>query len=202
VLCLALIAPWTYRNWIVFHRFIPMRGNFGAELYLGNGPGAVGLLMEYNHPHEDASQLQLYKQMGEVKYVAMRGAMAKAIIAADAPRFIRLSLIRVYYFWFGVPHPEDRTPWVEYSRNFFFQFSSIAGLLGLGLAISRRVPAAWLFASIFFLLPLMYYFVTVNARFRHPFEPLIDIFAVYLFQSTEGPGASLHDGADPCHSTR
>ena len=35
----------------------------------------------------------------------------------------------------------------------------------------------------FVLLPLTYYFITVEARFRHPLEPLIVIFSVYLFQS-------------------
>jgi hypothetical protein len=45
------------------------------------------------------------------------------------------------------------------------------------------VPAAWLFAWAFLLLPLTYYFVTAAARFRHPLEPLITIFSVYLFQS-------------------
>ncbi len=185
VLCLALIAPWTYRNWRAFHHFIPMRGNFGAELYLGNGPGAVGLLMEYNHPGESEPQLRLYKQMGEVAYVAMRGAKARAIIAADKPRFVRLSLKRLYYTWFSVPHPSDEAPWNEYGRSLNFQFTSIAGLLGLALALHRRKPAAGLFAAAFLLLPLMYYFVTAHARFRHPFEPLIAILAVYLFQSAE-----------------
>jgi hypothetical protein len=185
VLCLALIAPWTYRNWHTFHHFIPMRGNFGAELYLGNGPGAVGLLMEFNHPGESEPQLRLYKQMGEMRYVAMRGAKAKAIIAADPGRFINLSLRRVYYTWFSVPHPADDAPYVEYGRNLNFQFTSIAGLLGLALALKRRKPAAGLFAAAFFLLPLMYYFVAAHARFRHPIEPLIAIFGVYLFQSAE-----------------
>ena len=185
VLCLAVIAPWSYRNWHTFHRFIPMRGNFGAELYLGNGPGAVGLLMEYNHPGESEPQRLLYKQTGEVAYVAMRGAKAKALIAADKPRFAKLSLKRLYYMWCGVPHPSDDAPLVEYSRNLNFQFTSIAGLLGLALALARRKPAAGLFAAAFLLLPLMYYFVTAHARFRHPFEPLIAILGVYLFQSAE-----------------
>ena len=185
VLCLVVIAPWSYRNWHTFHRFIPMRGNFGAELYLGNGPGAVGLLMEYNHPGESEPQRLLYKQMGEVAYVAMRGAKAKALIAADKPRFVKLSLKRLYYSWCGVPHPSDDAPLVEYSRNLNFQFTSIAGLFGLALALHRRKPAAGLFAAAFLLLPLMYYFVTAHARFRHPFEPLIAILGVYLFQSAE-----------------
>ncbi len=184
-ICLALIAPWSWRNWQAFHHWVPLRGNFGAELYLGNGPGAVGLLMEYNHPGESSGQLRQYREMGEVRYVKMRGDLAKEVIRADWPRFWALTAKRFYYFWFSVPHPSDDAPLVEYGRSLNFQFTSIAGLLGLALALRRRVPAAGLFAWCFALLPLLYYFVTVHARFRHPLEPLIAILAVYLFQSAE-----------------
>lgn len=179
------IAPWGYRNWMVFHRFVPMRGNFGAELYLGNGPGAIGLLMEYDHPYQDPVQLRLYKAMGELPYAKLRGDLAKAVIRENPKHFLVLSLKRLYYFWFSVPHPFDKGAVAEYGRNLNFQFTSIAGLLGLALALKRRVPGAVLFAWAFFLLPLVYYFVTVHARFRHPLEPLIAILSVYLFQSVE-----------------
>jgi 4-amino-4-deoxy-L-arabinose transferase-like glycosyltransferase len=181
----ACLAPWTYRNDRVFHKVIPMRANFGVELYLGNGPGATGLLMEYDHPFQAPDQLRLYRQMGEIAYSQWRGRLARQIIAADPARFIRLSLIRVYYFWFSVPHPGDEGFVNEYGRNLNYQFTSLAGLFGLALAMRRRVPAASLFFWAFLLLPLTYYFVTVSARFRHPLEPLIAIFAVYLFQSAE-----------------
>lgn len=181
----ACLAPWTARNQRVFHQFVPLRANFGVELYLGNGPGATGLLMEYDHPFQDLQQLRLYHQMGEVAYAKMRGAVAKKIIAADPVRFLRLSLRRVYYFWFSLPHAQGPKPWAEYGRNLNYQFTSIAGLLGLILALRRRAPAAWLFFWAFLLLPLTYYFVTVGARFRHPLEPLITILAVWLFQSAE-----------------
>jgi hypothetical protein len=39
------------------------------------------------------------------------------------------------------------------------------------LALKRRIPGAVLFAWAFFLPPLVYYFVTVHARFRHPLRP-------------------------------
>jgi 4-amino-4-deoxy-L-arabinose transferase-like glycosyltransferase len=185
LLFIACLVPWTLRNEHVFHKFIPLRANFGAELYLGNGPGATGLLMEYDHPFQATDQLRLYRQMGEIAYCQWRGRMAKRIIAADPARFIGLSLIRVYYFWFSVPHPGDEGFVNEYGRNLNYQFTSLAGLLGLALALRRRAPAAWLFFWAFALLPLTYYFVTVSARFRHPLEPLITILAVYLFQSAE-----------------
>jgi len=61
----------------------------------------------------------------------------------------------------------------------------------LGQHRPSRVPAAGLFAWAFLLLPVTYYFITVQARFRHPLEPLIAILTVYLFQSAEGRKVSL-----------
>jgi Dolichyl-phosphate-mannose-protein mannosyltransferase len=185
VVCLACIAPWVYRNWVVFHQFVPMRANLGAELYLGNGPGAIGLLMEYDHPFQDAAQLRLYSQMGEIKYAKLRGDMAKAVIRENPKHFLILCAKRVYYFWFSVPHPGDEGLIAEYGRSLNFQLTSITGLLGLALALKRHVPGAVLFAWAFLLLPLVYYAVTVHARFRHPLEPLIAILSVYLFQSAK-----------------
>ena len=37
----------------------------------------------------------------------------------------------------------------------------------------------------FVVIPFVYHFVFVQARFRHPLEPLITILGVYLFQSAE-----------------
>jgi hypothetical protein len=123
--------------------------------------------------------------MGEVAYVKMRGDKAMAIIHREPGHFIRDSLKRVYFFWFSVPHPADDAPWVEYGRSLNYQFLTLCGVFGLVLALRRKVPAAGVFAACFLLLPLLYYFVTVHARFRHPFEPILDLLAVYLFQSAE-----------------
>lgn len=185
VVFLACVAPWTYRNWRAFHHFIPMRGNFGVEFYLGNGPQSTGLLMAYDHPAQDPIELEHYRRMGELAYAKWRGELAKAYIRKDPVHFLNLCLRRLYFFWFGVPHPFDEGPLDEYGRLLNFQFTSIVGLLGLALALKRRVPAAGLFTWAFVLLPLVYYLVTVHARFRHPLEPLMTIFAVYLFHSAE-----------------
>ena len=185
VLFLACISPWIARNWLAFHQLVPMRGNFGAELYLGNGPGANGFLMEYNHPEQSTIQLKLYKQMGELPYAKMRGEKANAVIHRNPGLFIKNSIKRAWFFWAGVPHPSDDAWYVEVGRNFNYDLISAAGLLGLALAFRQRIPGAVLFGWIFLLLPLLYYFVTVHARFRHPFEPLITILAVNLFQSAE-----------------
>jgi len=181
---LTVLAPWSWRNERVFHAFVPLRTNFGVELYLGNGPGAAGFLMEYDHPSKDLAEFEIYRQEGELAYAAWRGAEAKAEIRADLPRFFRLCLTRVYFYWFGVPNPGGH--WVDdLFRGLNFTFASLAGALGLGLAVRRRIPGAWMFAAAFLLLPAAYYITAAHARFRHPLEPLMTVLGVYLFQRAE-----------------
>jgi 4-amino-4-deoxy-L-arabinose transferase-like glycosyltransferase len=184
LLCIAVIAPWSLRNQRVFHAFVPFRSNFGVELYLGNGPGANGFLMEYNHPSKDETQFELYRQMGELRYSAWRGQTAQQAIRADLPLFASNCFKRAYFFWWGVPDPQGH-PGSDLVRGLSFGFASCAGLLGLVLALRRRIPAARLFGAVFLLLPVVYYFVTAHARFRHPLEPLIALLSVYLFQQAE-----------------
>jgi hypothetical protein len=183
---LAILSPWIARNYLVFHHFVPLRANFGAELYLGNGPGATGLLMEYQHPHQDPLQFQQYAALGEYRYAKIRGQAALATIRANPGLFARNSLKRLYFFWFGVPNGAPLRTSLPRALN--FGALSTVSLLGLTVAVRRRIGGAWLFALAFLTVPLMYYFVTVHARFRHPLEPLIAILGVFLFQSAErGP---------------
>ncbi len=185
IVCLAVIAPWTWRNWSAFHHFVPLRANFGVELYLGNTPDSNGLLAEYDHPNQALDQFHAYARMGELEYAKMRGEAAKALIRANPGHFAVNTLKRIYYFWAGTPHPEANLAG-EAIRNLNYCFASIVGVFGLVLALRRRIPAARLFAMAFLMLPLVYYAVTAHARFRHPIEPLIVILGVYLFQSAEG----------------
>ena len=186
VIFLAVIAPWIYRNWTVFHAFIPMRSNLGAEFYAGSGPGSNGFPFVATLPLvERDPDVMRYKQIGEIAWVREQGAKARAYIAADPAHYALITLKRIYFYWVSVPHPEERSPAGEYLRELNYCFLSITGWLGLLLSLKNRTPAAWLFAWAFLLLPLTYYFVTVNARFRHPLEPLIAILTVYLFQSAQ-----------------
>jgi hypothetical protein len=188
VLFLACTAPWVYRNWAVFHAFIPSRGNLGAELYQSMLPENNGFPWGITVSHYEADpEYRSYKALGEVAYVQHKNELAHALIHSNPRRFASYALKRVFFFWVSVPHPIEHgwTGWVvELGREMDFCFLSIAGIMGLALSIRRRTPAAWLFAWAFALLPIPYYFITSGARFRHPLEPLICILTVYLFQST------------------
>jgi len=188
VLFLACITPWVYRNWLVFHAFIPSRGNFGAELYQSmlpeNNGFPWGITVSY---YDTNAEYKSYKALGELVYVRQKSELAHALIHTHPGRFAAYAFKRAWFYWVSVPHPIEKGAkgWlVEIVREMDFCFLSLAGLMGLALSIRRRIPAAWLFAWAFLLLPLPYYFITSGARFRHPLEPLICILTVYLFQST------------------
>jgi 4-amino-4-deoxy-L-arabinose transferase-like glycosyltransferase len=186
LLFLVFLGSWTWRNWLVFHAFIPVTGNLGAEMYSSSGPGSNGFAGVATLPLVSrAPETMLYTSLGEARYAKLKSAEAKAYIAAHPGHYAYISLIRFYFYWAGEPHPLDHSPFSEYFRELNYCFLSITGILGLALSLKNRTPAAGLFAWAFILLPIAYYLVTPAARFRHPLEPLICIFTVYLFQSAE-----------------
>jgi hypothetical protein len=191
VIFIACVFPWGYRNWQVFHAFIPMRGNFGAELYSSLLEGNNGFEWGPTIPLTiQDPKYQEYKSLGEVAFVRKEIRQAQEYIARHKVRFLELAVKRFYFFWVSTPHV-GTSRFQEYVRVETFCFSSLSGILGLILAIRNRVPGSGLLASAFILLPLTYYFVIAAARFRHPLEPLITIFAVYLFQSASSSRMSL-----------
>jgi 4-amino-4-deoxy-L-arabinose transferase-like glycosyltransferase len=187
LVCSACIGIWTLRNWEAFHAFVPMRSNLGAEMWAWNKPGSNGIALGAPiEPFARDPRYMAYAAMGELRYSKDQGLLAKSYIQTHPREFALLSVKRLYFYWVSVPHPIDNKPWTEGFRVVNFCFLSLAGLMGLALSMRNRVPGANLFAWAFLLLPLTYYFVSIQARFRHPLEPLIALFAVYLFQSA-GP---------------
>jgi 4-amino-4-deoxy-L-arabinose transferase-like glycosyltransferase len=187
VLCSAVAAPWVIRNERVFHAFIPTRGNLGAELALAWAPDSMGFPWGATVPTvEAAPEHQLYARMGELAYVRMRGKLAWQWAREYPAHFWKLVALRFYMFWASVPHESGGHPAAEAARATAHCFGSITGILGLMLALKRRIPAAGLFAWAVVLLPAVYYFVSAGSRFRNPLEPMLAVLTVYLFQQAQG----------------
>ncbi len=186
VIFLTCLAPWTVRNYTVFHHFIPIRDNLGAELHDSVLDSSDGFTVGTRVPVCDVCPVYLqYKRMGEYAWVQQEGASAREHIRTHKRRFFSLALKRVYFYWVSVPKPAEHGILLEAVRESSYCFISLAALLGLALALKQHIPGAVLFAWAFALLPLVYYFVTVQARFRHPLEPIMTILAVFLFQSAK-----------------
>ena len=195
----AMITPWEVRNYRVFHQFIPIRSNGGAELRLGNGPGAMGIWMQGLHPSQDQMQLQLYREMGEVAYVKMRQRQALDWMRAHPGSAAVVELKKAIYYWAGVPNPSANWLAVQGKNSVFLAWSVLAWW-GLGRMIRLRHRGAFLFAALLLAYPAIYYVTFTQVRYRHPIEPVMLILAVYVISEArelrgrsaamDAPGAS------------
>jgi hypothetical protein len=182
----AVLAPWVMRNERVMHAPVLTRDNFGVELYNSSLESNDGFPWGTAMPLWAGDPVfRQYERMGEVKFSRMRQREAIANLKSRPGMFAKWTLDRFLFFWDGTPHAANGHVVGEYLRQLSYSFLSLCGLLGLGLMIWRRVEGAGLFALVFALVPLVYYVVTVQPRFRHPIEPLLAVLAVYLFRSTE-----------------
>ncbi len=178
------IAPWLVRNYETFGKFMFIRSNFGAELRFGNGPGADGTWMSYVHPSQNVLEMRRYQQMGETGYVAERQREATEFIRADYERFAWISIKRFIYYWGGLPRSSE-IPALAPLKNSIFLASSVLAFWGLGRALRKRQPGAWLFLWLILCYPTVYYFVFPHPRYRHPIEPELGILIVYVIAEAE-----------------
>lgn len=179
-----VLSPWVARNYFVFHRFIPLRSNFGAELRMGNADDAVGLWRFWMHPSSNVLELQKYRQTGEIAYVHMKQQQALEFIRAHPAKFARLCARRAIYFWYGTPRDSGMEILTQ-GRNIGFLLSSILAFGGLWIMWRRRNPATFLFASLLFAAPLIYYVTFPHPRYRAPIEPEMLILMVGLLLAAE-----------------
>jgi hypothetical protein len=182
VIFLALFTPWMVRNQRVFHAFVPARTNLGVEFCLGNCHGIAGAFNLVAHPAFDPEERDRMLQIGELAYGREKMADAKAAIHSSPSTFVKASLYRAYFFWFGIFHGDLENPALSLARRILYSALSVAGLLGLLLAFHHRHPAAGFFLWNVLLIPLPGYFVIlISTRFRNPLDPLLTLGAVYLF---------------------
>ena len=185
VMCVVMV-PWWVRNERALHAFVPTRSNLGFELYESTRQVNDGFQWGTTLPLWPGDpQFKHYVQVGEIQMGKEQATKAAERRKAMPGQMAKWYLQRFLFFWDGTPHPPEKHPGAEFGRQLSYAFISACGLLGLALMLRRRVVGAGLVAIVFVLLPLPYYLITVQPRFRHPMEPLIAVLAVFLFRSTE-----------------
>ena len=179
----AVITPWLVRNYVVFHKFILIRGDLGSELRAGNNPLAEGSWVREYRAGNNPVLMAEFQRMGEVAHDAKQRRLAIEWIEENPARFASLSCRRFYYFWFSNSLSEVAT---FRPVLFFLTPLSIAGLV---VAIRRRIPCMFLFATLLLFYPLVYYFTFPTDRYRHTIEPEMVMLATYWLV-TEGKSKS------------
>jgi hypothetical protein len=188
VVLLAVFAGWPMRNARVLHAFIPLRSNFGYEVWQGNHAGASGVFNPALEPLQNKQEYSDYAREGEVVYMRNKSAMATIYIRAHPAEFIRLSAMRVIRFWAGAGSAVNSGV-VELHAV----ITSLLGLLGLARLFGERRAAAMLFLLPILIFPLPYYITHPDFRFRLLLDPLLSILSAYAVTRLNSDGSEAHD---------
>jgi hypothetical protein len=171
---LAVFAPWPIRNARVLHAFIPLRSNFGYEVWQGNHAGATGAFDATLEPLQNKKEYATYAREGEVVYMRNKAILAKTYVRAHRAEFIRLSAARVVRFWLGAGSKVNSGAIEVHAA-----VTSLMGLLGLAALFKRSRAEAMLFLLPLLVFPLPYYITHPDFRFRLLLDPLLTILGAY-----------------------
>jgi hypothetical protein len=173
-LCLAIIAPWSLRNYRVMHAVIPLRSNMGYELWQGNRVGSDGFFTASLHPNINRVEFNHYAAIGEVAYMREKSEQATAAIRANPLRFLGLSLKRAACFWTGLGKAPNSGLVVLHST-----LTSLLAFAGLIALFRSRPRLAVLFLLPLLLFPLPYYISHADFRFRMNLDPIATMLGAY-----------------------
>ena len=186
-----VVLPWTVRNRVVMHAWLPIRSDLGLALWLGNNPRATVLWHGQGHPIDDARQRALFLRQGEIAYMRRKLHLALAYMAVHPAREAHLAWRRFLTFWSGgSPWPlaslvRFRSDWDRYVLLFDL-LSGLAALGGMVRLFLRRHPCAFPIAIVPLVIPWAYYLTLAVPRYRLPVDPAVMLLAALCFLPSAG----------------
>ncbi len=203
VIFAAGIAPWTVRNYLVFHKFIPLRSNFGLELWLSNSPEVPDTWSRgYLHPTNDREEAAEYVRMTEVPYMRQKQSEAFAFMRSHPRDTMRSFFRRFEDNWIGTwDPPADQWRFLPLSDKLTLIWNCLFSLLALaGALFAQRTKNenALPFTSVLMVFPLIFYVTHTNGRYRHPIDPIMCLLTVF---AVAYPLSCLRKRASPPHRT-
>lgn len=175
VLC---CLPWTIRNYLVFHRIVPLRSTLGLQLWIGNNENPQEAWKEELHPIFNSAERARYIRMGEIAYMREKQRDAIEFILTHPKRDVQQFVSRFIATWSGgTPTPlQDfiRVPGLWFRGVVLFNFFVAVGTAA-GIAILWEQRSAYLFPIAVFPLvfPWAYYLTLVVPRYRLPVDPAV-----------------------------
>jgi hypothetical protein len=177
-----ILIPWTARNYLAFGKLVPIKDNFGLELWLGNNPDVKRSMTSDHHPVGNPPEMQKLLLLGEATYMQVKQREAVEFIETHPRFFLKSVLDRFVDTWTGTGDvPSDR--WVGALRagTAYIWFTSALSLLAFaGLILAWR-SFGWEAAPIWIapiLFPITYYLTHSVLRYRHPIDPVLTVLAV------------------------
>ena len=188
-LALALLccAPWTIRNYLVFHRLVPLRSNFPLELYIGNNENYDDKHPRYPGFITKERETLRYFHMGEIPFMDEEKRKAMAFIVAHPRVELILFGQRFAAFWTGLPNALQNflatDSWLVRTLLLCAALSGIGALAGIAVLLRRRSIYAFPLAVYPIVFPFLYYITHTSLRYRHPIDPVVLLLTAIAAQA-------------------
>jgi hypothetical protein len=169
-------VPWTVRNYVVFHRLVPLRSNFPLELYIGNNENYDDKRPRWPPPITKERETVRYFRMGETAFMDEEMRKAKLFIRTHPRIALELFGERFVAFWGGIANPIQVFPKAELlvqSLIVCATLSGIGGLVGMLVLELGRNPYAFPLVVGPIVFPVIYYVTHTSVRYRHPIDPVV-----------------------------
>jgi len=170
-------VPWTVRNYVVFHKLVPLRSNFPLELYIGNNNNYATRQFVWPPKITKERELLRYFRLGEVAFMEEEQRKAMEFIRAHPGIAIELMAEKFASFWTGVAEPVQvfKTTDSLLIRALIVcsTLAAAGALLGIVVLFVKRNPYAVPAAIYPLVYPWLYYVTHPNLRYRHPIDPVI-----------------------------
>jgi 4-amino-4-deoxy-L-arabinose transferase-like glycosyltransferase len=191
---IAVLSPWITRNYLLFHKFIPVRSGYGLELYIGNSGDSTRWVNSSLHPNHSDAELAEYERVGEIAYMDHKLQQAKDFIRSHPGWYVRMTCRRILYMWTGYwsfdrAYLKDEP--LDPPNIFVNTTMTILGLWGLRRAFQLNSSLATRFAIVFLFFPLTYYFSHPETYYFRPVDPLIVVLAAVAVAGRPDKSAAL-----------
>jgi Dolichyl-phosphate-mannose-protein mannosyltransferase len=98
-------VPWTVRNYVAFHRLIPVRSNLPFELWLGNNDIFDEHARGGRRSITRTEEARRYAQLGETGYMAEKWELATSFMRTHPNLELQLIGRKFMDFWMGTEAP-------------------------------------------------------------------------------------------------
>jgi hypothetical protein len=176
LLPVTIIAPWTIRNYLVFHSFVLIRDNFGLELSVSNNNCArFGIrrseemgCFDKVHPSANVNEARKVRELGEAKYNTLRLREALHWISSHPARFVKLSTMRFVAFWMPMERLDVHLDSGRRLERVVIYLMTLLSVPGLVILYRRDIKSAAVLTSCLSIFPIVYYVVDFEYRYRDP----------------------------------
>jgi hypothetical protein len=196
VLC---CVPWTVRNYMVFHAFVPLRSVFGLQTWLGNNSDTTPVWLGIQHPIFNSAEREKYIEMGEIAYMSEKRNLAFEFVEHNPRRVLELSVLRFITVWSGgTAYPvrdffKNHDLWFRYVLLFNI-VAAIGTLTGIVLLWRARSEYTFPLAASILIYPIPYYLTLVEPRYRLPIDPIVMLLLAVTLQALFGHRAIAESG--------